>query len=123
MADDIRNLFDEAAPAPTPITLTFGEEGSPQIQEADPAQSEAQAAVASAAAAVQEAKDVLGEVQAVSGATGDAAADAAAAVSAEIVLTPEEQAQVDAFAERIDLHNSNAIMQYGSGTQKKMSEF
>ena len=123
MADDIRNLFDEAAPAPTPITLTFGEEGSPQIQEEDPAQSEAQAAVASAAAAVQEAKDVLGEVQAVSGATGDAAADAAAAVSAEIVLTPEEQAQVDAFAERIDLHNSNAIMQYGSGTQKKMSEF
>ena len=64
MADDIRNLFDEAAPAPTPITLTFGEEGSPQIQEAEPAQSEAQAAVASAAAAVQEAKDVLGEVQA-----------------------------------------------------------
>ena len=76
-----------------------------------------------AAAAVQEAKNVLAEETPVSGATGNAAADAAAAVAPDISLTPEEQAQVDAFAEKIDIHDSNAIMQYGSGTQKKMSDF
>lgn len=38
-------------------------------------------------------------------------------------LTPEEQAQVDAFAEKIDISNSNAIMNYGAGTQKKMGAF
>ena len=40
-----------------------------------------------------------------------------------VVLSPEEQKIVDAFAEKIDLTNSGAIMQYGAGTQKKMSEF
>ena len=30
---------------------------------------------------------------------------------------------VDAFAEKIDITNGAAIMQYGAGTQKKMSEF
>ncbi len=48
---------------------------------------------------------------------------AAAAQETQMAFTPEEQAQIDAFAERIDLHNSNAIMQYGAGTQKKMSDF
>ena len=48
---------------------------------------------------------------------------AAAAQDTSFAFSPEEQAQVDAFAERIDLHNSNAIMQYGAGTQKKMSDF
>ena len=126
MAEDNNNLFDVNAPAPTPITLTFGEEGSPEIHEETPSSQEtpeANKAAAEAAVAVQEAKDILSEVQSTSGATGNAAADAAAAIAPEIALTPEEQAQVDAFAERIDLHNSNAIMQYGAGTQKKMSDF
>ena len=128
MADENNKLFDADVPAPAPITLTFGDEGSPEIQEeapaADvPAADSADSAVAAAAAAVQEAKNVLAEETPVSGATGNAAADAAAAVAPEISLTPEEQAQVDAFAEKIDIHDSNAIMQYGSGTQKKMSDF
>lgn len=126
MAEDNNNLFDVNAPAPTPITLTFGEEGSPEIHEETPSAQETQdanAAAAEAAVALQEAKDILSEVQSTSGVTGNAAADAAAAIAPEIALTPEEQAQVDAFAERIDLHNSNAIMQYGAGTQKKMSDF
>ena len=126
MAEDNNNLFDVNAPAPTPITLTFGEEGSPEIHEETPSAQETQeanTAAAEAAVALQEAKDILSEVQSTSGATGNAAADAAAAIAPEIALTPEEQAQVDAFAERIDLHNSNAIMQYGAGTQKKMSDF
>lgn len=41
----------------------------------------------------------------------------------EPVLTPEEQAAVNAFANQIDLTNSNMILQYGAGTQKKMADF
>ena len=127
MSDENNKLFDADVPAPAPITLTFGDEGSPEIQEETPAADvpadSADSAVAAAAAAVQEAKNVLAEETPVSGATGNAAADAAAAVAPDISLTPEEQAQVDAFAEKIDIHDSNAIMQYGSGTQKKMSDF
>ena len=41
----------------------------------------------------------------------------------KVVLTPEEQAQVDAFAARIDLNNSQAILQYGAGSQKKIADF
>ncbi len=38
-------------------------------------------------------------------------------------LTPEEMAQVDAFVDQIDISNSQAIMNYGVGTQKKMADF
>lgn len=41
----------------------------------------------------------------------------------EIQLTPEEQAVVDNFVKQIDLSNSNAILQYGAGAQKKMADF
>ena len=39
------------------------------------------------------------------------------------ILTPEERKMVDEFSRQIDLHNSNAILQYGVGTQKKMADF
>ena len=42
---------------------------------------------------------------------------------AEPELTPEEQKMVDDFAETIDVENTNQIMQYGAGTQKKMADF
>jgi len=38
-------------------------------------------------------------------------------------LTPEEQKQVDDFANSIDIHNSAIIMQYGAGAQTKMGNF
>ena len=41
----------------------------------------------------------------------------------ESILTPEERKMVDDFSKQIDLHNSNAILQYGVGTQKKMADF
>ena len=41
----------------------------------------------------------------------------------ENILTEEERRAVDAFAAQIDLMNSNAILQYGAGTQKKMADF
>ena len=39
------------------------------------------------------------------------------------VLSEEEQRQVEAFAEQIDLTDSSVILQYGAGTQKKMADF
>ena len=39
------------------------------------------------------------------------------------VLSPEEPQMVNDFAEQINLDDSNAILQYGAGTQKKMADF
>lgn len=39
------------------------------------------------------------------------------------VLTPEEQKIVNDFAAKIDIENTNQILQYGAGTQKKMADF
>ena len=39
------------------------------------------------------------------------------------VLTPEEQKMVNDFATKIDIENTNQILQYGAGTQKKMADF
>ncbi len=38
-------------------------------------------------------------------------------------LTPEEQKMVDDFAEKIDLTNTNLVLQYGAASQKKISDF
>ena len=38
-------------------------------------------------------------------------------------LTAEEKKMVEDFSQKIDLHNSQAILQYGAGTQKKMADF
>lgn len=39
------------------------------------------------------------------------------------VLTPEEQKMVNDFVAKIDIENTNQILQYGAGTQKKMADF
>lgn len=39
------------------------------------------------------------------------------------ILTEEEKKMVDDFSTQIDLHNTNGILQYGAGTQKKMADF
>lgn len=41
----------------------------------------------------------------------------------EAVLTPQEQKMVDDFSKKIDVENTNQILQYGAGTQKKMADF
>ena len=41
----------------------------------------------------------------------------------ELILTPEEQEMVAAFAATIDVENTAQILQYGAGTQKKMADF
>ena len=39
------------------------------------------------------------------------------------LLSEEERRMVDQFTSQIDLHNSNMVLQYGAGTQKKMADF
>lgn len=41
----------------------------------------------------------------------------------EVVLTPEEQKMVDDFAAQIDLTNTQMVLQYGVGSQKKIADF
>lgn len=41
----------------------------------------------------------------------------------EPVLSPQEQKMVDDFAAKIDIDNTNQILQFGAGTQKKMADF
>ena len=39
------------------------------------------------------------------------------------MLSEEERRMVEQFTSQIDLHNSNLVLQYGAGTQKKMADF
>ena len=68
--------------------------------------------------------------------TLDPAADEAAAAAAaeeekkvesvmieETRLSPEEQKMVDDFADKIDVTNSQMVLQYGAATQKKIGDF
>jgi len=41
----------------------------------------------------------------------------------EVELTPEEKRMVDDFASQIDISNTQQVMQYGSGSQKKIADF
>ncbi|MCI8725815.1 MAG: toxic anion resistance protein [Hungatella sp.] len=41
----------------------------------------------------------------------------------EVVLSPKEQKMVDDFAASIDLSNSNMVLMYGTGAQKKIADF
>ncbi len=44
-------------------------------------------------------------------------------VEETIDLSPEEQAVVDAFIEKIDVTNSQQVLQYGAASQKKIGDF
>ncbi len=41
----------------------------------------------------------------------------------QVVLSPEEQKMVDNFAAQIDLTNTQQVLQYGAGCQKKIADF
>lgn len=41
----------------------------------------------------------------------------------ESILSAEERKMVDAFAKQIDVSNTNLVLQYGAGAQKKMADF
>lgn len=42
---------------------------------------------------------------------------------AESQLSPKEKQMVKEFVDKIDLNNTNAVLQYGASTQKKMADF
>ena len=56
-------------------------------------------------------------------ASSELAEQAADPAFSENNLTPEELQMVNEFSQKIDLHNSQAILQYGVGTHKKMADF
>ena len=56
-------------------------------------------------------------------ASSELAEQAADPAFSENNLTPEELQMVNEFSQKINLHNSQAILQYGVGTQKKMADF
>ena len=49
--------------------------------------------------------------------------DPAPEAQPQVQLTAEEQAMVDQFAEKIDITNSQQVLQYGSACQKKIGDF
>lgn len=44
-------------------------------------------------------------------------------IETQVVLSPQEQKMVDDFAAQIDLTNTQQILQYGVGSQKKIADF
>ena len=50
-------------------------------------------------------------------------AEAVGAPALEDSLSEEERAQVKAFSQQIDIANSQQVLQYGAGAQKKMADF
>lgn len=60
--------------------------------------------------------------------TQEAAADVVPAAEIKeddihVELTPQEQKMVDDFAAQIDLSNTQLVLQYGAGSQKKIADF
>ena len=53
----------------------------------------------------------------------EAVGDSAIAQPAENILSEAERKQVEDFAKKINLSDTNAIMEYGGGVQKKMADF
>ena len=94
------------------ISLEFGTEPE--------AQSEAAAPIA--AAAVQQIGLTLGETEQKD--PEAATKDDADHLMKELegALSKEEIAQVEEFSKKIDINNTNAIIQYGAGPQKKMAD-
>lgn len=141
MADEsMKGTFDDIkVPEPQKIELTFGEDETPQVKTPEEGQTDAAFAQAAAVAdsaekAAEAPKPAEATAEQIMESVSRAAAQAPAGSSVAehaadaikdtvVILSPEEQKMVDAFAEKIDLTNSQAIMQYGAGTQKKMSEF
>ena len=89
--------------APTVPTLTL----EPSMTE------EASAAAATASQAVAAAAQTMAAPE----------AKAEEPKVSEPILTPEEQKAVDDFSKQIDVENTDQILQYGAGTQKKMADF
>lgn len=67
--------------------------------------------------------DPFREEQAAEGAVSLEKEEEPAPVFDESMLSEDERRMVDSFAKQIDLSNSNVILHYGAGTQKKLADF
>ena len=106
MSDQINLVLDEALPGAELENMLSGSpvaDSADVIKDLDPALTE------EFAAAVQ--------------AQAPAAPEPAAKYLEDVTLTPEEQKMVDDFSEKIDLNNTNVILQYGAAAQKKIAAF
>ena len=75
-----------------------------------------------------EVADELAEVQAAAAAISetpiiDLEAEQKPTVNALAKFTPDEQRQIKAVAEKIDITDSNAVLSYGASAQRKVSDF
>ncbi len=111
MSDELKNF----AEAPTPV-LTFGA-AVPQEQEL-PVATDAQAAAAGPETVASDSKKAGTDAQ-----EQKKELPPVDPQLTEDILTEEERKMVNDFSEKIDLHDSNGIIQYGVGTQKKMADF
>ncbi len=137
MSDEFKGFDDIPQPE-----LVFG--AAPQVETAAQAVTEAAAAVTAAASAQVQAATASVQSQAAAAAPvqtqEEAAAFAAQVAQAaenaakpqvseavaglnEDMLTEHEREQVDQFSKTIDISNSSAVLQYGAGAQKKLSDF
>lgn len=93
-------MGEEQKSTPT-ITLTLEPDLVPQVPVEEPKEEEAAAAVMAVEPEMTEAQKEM----------------------ARTVLTPEEQKMVDDFAGTINIEDTNLVLQYGAGIQKKMASF
>ena len=145
MADNIPRLTltpDESSDAPvfvgyeTPPELFAQYDAAQQqtpVQQPTYAQPQAQQAAAYATPPVQQqAASAPAPIQLTLNPTPAAAQPAPAPAPApavaeplpeEMQLTPEEQRAVDEFSKKIDITDTNLVLQYGAGAQKSVAEF
>ena len=143
MADNIPRLTltpDESSDAPvfvgyeTPPELFAQYDAAQQqtpVQQPTYAQPQAQQAAAYATPPVQQ-QSAPAPIQLTLNPTPAAAQPAPAPAPApavaeplpeEMQLTPEEQRAVDEFSKKIDITDTNLVLQYGAGAQKSVAEF
>ena len=96
---------------------------TPQAPDLDAAPAEAAAATAAAPAPTLTLDAEAPAAPALSLEPEAAAPAPAAKYMEDVNLSPEEQKVVDDFSKKIDLKDSNIVLQYGSAAQKKIAEF
>ena len=117
------NEFDELGKVPS---LSFGmeEEAPAETAPVDETPVVTETPAQAAAAAAAEGVDLAAPAGNVAAAVAqEVVEDVQAAPLNDSILTDEEREQVEQFSHQIDVHNTQAILQYGAGAQKKMADF
>ena len=67
--------------------------------------------------------DIFSEKKQVSAESGAQSGNEVSEKEPEVVLSPQEQKMVDDFAAQIDITNTQMVLCYGAGSQKKIADF